>query len=410
MKRIFVISLLFLMTLTIESCFLLPHQEYQISYHLEEGEVNDPGNTSYYYSDTEFMELKPATRAGWDFLGWFDSSDGGVQLRYISGEMGMDLDLYARWRMPGLTVDDGFMRYLVNDDTCPEEIIFPESHLGERITGITSIRGLHLKKVTIPDSVVSVGDESFTNNTALTEVVFEGTITQLGIYVFDGCSSLEKLTTDQVFNAIPAGLFKDCAALSEWTLGPAVTEIGAEAFRGTSLVSLTIPETVGTIGEAAFRDCDSLSSISLPARQISSLESRIFQDCDALETVVIPSGMTAIPDDMFRDSDGLKEVRLPETLVMIGDNAFSACSSLDTVILPSALEQIGSNAFNSCALTEILIPSSVETMGFQVFGTYLSEDPLQRVLIEAAAKPSGWQDDWDMHIDGSAFVVYGYTE
>ena len=68
----------------------------------------------------------------------------------------------------------------------------------------------------------------------------------------------------------------------------------------------------------------------------------------ALKKFVIPDGVTSIGDDAFRDCDSLTSVTIPDSVTSIGNRAFSGCISLESVTIPDSVTSIGSNAFNKC--------------------------------------------------------------
>ena len=99
--------------------------------------------------------------------------------------------------------------------------------------------------------------------------------------------------------AIGANAFKDCTSLTSVTIPSSVTTIGDAAFYGcTSLTSVTIPSSVTTIGDAAFCDCTSLPSITIPSG-VTSILYGTFLRCTSLSSVTIPSSVTTIGDAAF---------------------------------------------------------------------------------------------------------------
>ena len=119
-----------------------------------------------------------------------------------------------------------------------------------------------------------------------------------------------------------------------------------------SLKSINLPETIETIGEAAFSRCYYLK--------------RINSDVDGV--VIFPSRIRAISDSCFSDCRSIATVKLPEDLSYIGSWAFSGCFCLASISFPSKLETIGAMAFSGCSsLKEINIPASVKTIGEAAF-------------------------------------------
>ena len=118
--------------------------------------------------------------------------------------------------------------------------------------------------------------------------------------------------------------------------------ISDDAFTWTNWTSITIPNSVRSIGQKAFWGCRTLTSIE------------------------IPNSVTEIGDYAFYDCNNLKTVILPETITQIGDWAFDACG-FESFVIPESTTFIGNGAFSSSKLTSIVIPKSVKIIGEKAF-------------------------------------------
>ena len=116
----------------------------------------------------------------------------------------------------------------------------------------------------IPDSVTSIGGDTFYGCTSLTSVTIPNSVTSIGSYAFDGCTSLTSVIIPNSITSIDKGTFCYCTSLTSVTIPNSVTSIGSYAFNNcTSLKSITIPDSVTSIGENAFSYCTSLNNIIL---------------------------------------------------------------------------------------------------------------------------------------------------
>ena len=147
-----------------------------------------------------------------------------------------------------------------------------------------------------------------------------------------------------------------------------VTSIGNGAFSECrSLTSVDIPDGVTSIGGYAFASCYSLTSVTIPG-SVTSIGNRTFSDCISLTSVDIPDGVTSIGNGAFLMCSDLTSVDIPDSVTSIGNGAFLMCSDLTSVDIPDGVTTIGEEAFYYCTgLTSVTIPGSVTTIGDSAF-------------------------------------------
>ena len=162
--------------------------------------------------------------------------------------------------------------------------------------------------------------------------------------------------------------FYDCSSLTSVTIGESVTSIGESAFRKcSSLTSVTIGESVTSIGEYAFSDCSSLTSVTIP-NSVTSIGESAFRKCSSLTFVTIPNSVTSIGSYAFEGCSSLRSVTIGESVTNISPRAFRDCSKLTSVTIPESVTSIGSSAFYNCqSLTSIKLPNSVTSIGDYAF-------------------------------------------
>ena len=186
---------------------------------------------------------------------------------------------------------------------------------------------------------------------------------------FKDCKFLESVTIPNSVTSIEETSFKGCRSLKSITIPNSVKSIGDWAFNDcSSLTSITIPSNVTSIGERAFSSCDSLSSIEV-ADDNPIYDSR--DNCNAIietatnqllvgcKSTIIPNSITRIGDAAFSDCSSLTSIAIPSSVTSIGDWAFSCCFSLTTITISNGVTNIGEHAFYACgALTAINIENN----------------------------------------------------
>ena len=148
---------------------------------------------------------------------------------------------------------------------------------------------------------------------------------------------------------ISASAFEECIDLESVTIPNSVTSIGDNAFRGcSSLTSITIPSSVTSIGIGAFFYCSSLTSITIPS-SVTSIGSGITSGCSSLTSIVVEEG-----NAQYNSRDNCNAI-IDETNNML----IAGCK---TTVIPSDVTIIGESAFWGTPLTSIVIPGSVTAL------------------------------------------------
>ncbi len=172
-----------------------------------------------------------------------------------------------------------------------------------------------------------------------------------------------------------------------------VTKIGENAFAGSAVTSVSMPEGITSIGQYAFSGCQNLESVTLP-ESLTTLGSEAFSSCKSLRAVKIPSKVTTIPDQCFNGCSSLESVTIPEGVTTIGDRAFYE-NQLKNLTLPSTITSIGNEAFrNNNNLKSIICSATIPpTLGDNAFSNDIT--PSIKVPISSIAaykQANGWKN------------------
>jgi hypothetical protein len=177
------------------------------------------------------------------------------------------------------------------------------------------------------------------------------------------------------------------------------------------LTSVTIPNSITSIGIYTFKYCSSLTSVTIPD-SVTSIGSSAFYDCDSLTAFygkfASADNRCLIIDGVLRffAPKGLTEYTIPDSVTSIGQNAFRDCDSLTSITIPNSVTEIGMDAFYECtALTSVTIPDSVTWIGGNAF-EYCSS--LKKVYCYATIPPSLGR--YAFNSNASARRIYVYEE
>ena len=297
-----------------------------------------------------------------------------------------------------------------------------------------------IASLTLPETLVSIGGYAFTNCYGIRSVTLPATLTSLGNQAFNGCYNITEVrllapsladfkSGAAVFGKagtgadgngvglsvfvgkdvvrIPSYLFENYTTTSgiqpprvvsvTFEEGSRLESIGANAFRGALVTSLTIPATVTSFGSGAFLDCTELTTLTVPflgTAEGTGVLGNVFYT-KALRNLTVLRG--GVPKQHFMNLSGgdparypygeLRHVVLGEGVTVLGESAFSGATELLSVTLLGEVTAIPSFAFYECPkLTSLALPATVTEIGRYAFADAVA---LSEVNIPAGVTSLG---------------------
>jgi hypothetical protein len=215
-----------------------------------------------------------------------------------------------------------------------------------------------LTNLVIPGSVTSIGSSAFFNCSSLGNVTIPNGVISIMDYAFSSCTSLTSLTIPNSVTSINEGVFSDCTSLTNVAIPNSVTSIGDFAFSDcTSLSSVTIPASVTNIEESAFDSCYGLTAINVDTLNpvYSSVNGVLFNKSQTMliqfpvgkaGSYTIPNSVTSVGDFAFYDCTSLTSVTIGNSVTSIGSYAFEYCTSLRAVYFQGNAPSVDSSVFS----------------------------------------------------------------
>ena len=242
-----------------------------------------------------------------------------------------------------------------------------------------------LKKISVPNSVTAIGDDSFLNDSALKDVSLGNQIAFIGRSAFENCSSLDTISIPDSLETLSNRTFAN-TSIKEIDLSKTkIRGIPESIFEGDKCLSRVVfSSSTSTIRKNAFKDCLALETLELTSRALL-IQGYSFNNAP-IKTVSIPSGSSfSIEAHGFDGNKELTNIDTQNALVLtLGTNAFKNCSSLRSVVLPEATTIYGTGIFAGCSksLNVYYAGSSLSSFptGYDdqfegTFYTYLETEP-----------------------------------
>ena len=202
-------------------------------------------------------------------------------------------------------------------------------------------------------TVTSIGYRAFSDCSRLTSVTIPNSVTSIGRYAFNYCKGLTSVNIPNSVTSIGDCAFSGCIGLEDAIIVNDMFVHLPETYSG----HYSIPENISQIIGGAFYNCKGLTSVTIP-NSVTSIGDYAFSCCNVLEDIIIVNNMFVHLPERYSG-----HYSIPENISQIIGGAFQYCSGLTSVTIPNSVTSIGRSAFSDCSgLSSVTIPNSVKSI------------------------------------------------
>jgi hypothetical protein len=321
-------------------------------------------------------------------LGFFEGCESLSSLKIPKGVEQIDYDTFRGCiSLSSISVDSDNLKYDSRED-CNAIIETAENKLicgggntiiPETVTTIAAMAFAGcklLKSIIIPNSIIEIGNAAFEGCSNLISITIPDSVTSIGDSAFAKCSSLESISIPDSVIELGGGVFAHCENLRSIKLSKNIKSLGESCdinednkgfFEGcSSLFTITIPESVTSIGDKAFYGCSALTSFEMPD-SVTEIGSAVFSCCKSLISVKLSSNIKELKQyfdryycqesyGFFEDCTSLTSIAIPDSVTVVGKRAFHGCTKLKSLAFGKCFPKIEPSAFDNLTNMRIYLP------------------------------------------------------
>lgn len=296
------------------------------------------------------------TKSGKEFYYYSTNKDDNEQ-----GQNGTRYDLGLWYDLPSTTASTTlYAIYLTPTSytTTSQYVVVPKNVSAISGSSSKNIFGSSsdstLKYITLHRNTTTIGSYALYGCKTLTGISHSDGVVALGGYAMAGCVELVKYRFAPYTQSVGNNAFASDTKLGSVTNfeNTKVSQAAQNVFsQCSSLISISLPNTITAIEDRAFEGCSKLTSMDLSKTKTTTIGTSAFASCGNLGTIILPTTLTIIGTLAFEHDTNLRSVQnLEKTIVsIINKNAFLECKNLSSVKLPQTLSTLGESAFEGCS-------------------------------------------------------------
>lgn len=228
--------------------------------------------------------------------------------------------------------------------------------------------GYYTYSVSQEEAVITKCNTSISGNVTIPSTLGGYPVTGIGYRAFYNCKSITSLTIPDSVTSLGNDAFQYCTGMTGVKLGKGITAISEIAFYGcTGLKSVTIPDSVTVIGKNAFYNCTNLTTVDL-GNGLTTISNQAFYKCTGLTGLKFPSSLQSIGMFAFYHCESLRSVVIPDSVTSIGTCAFQYCVNLTSAEIGNGLTKLDAQIFENCtSLANVKLSNGITDISNYVF-------------------------------------------
>lgn len=300
----------------------------------------------------------------------------------------------------GVTLSKQTKEFNIPSTVTDGENTYTVTAIAQNAFSSSSVQKLVFGKLTIPDTVTSIGSGAFANTYIYDTVVIPESVTYIGSSAFENCDGIVEVVLPSTITVIENNTFKNCFALSKINLEHIKTFKNGCFYDCMALHYIEFGKNTTSIEQNAFYNCDALGG-TIDISMVTSIGTNAFYNCDRIEAFVIPdiahnmNAYNTCPnieayyttennvsylsiDGVLHSKDGKTLLVYPatrkdatlnisNTVATIGKRAFDGSKYLKTIVISDSVTKLEDEAFAGSSITTVYVPDNIRVVSFDTF-------------------------------------------